>query len=474
MLEHERRNAETTVYTYYPFADNSCGENVDVVKLNKCIDNTTISKYFQNKVVYKNRDKSKSCKIRIIANENVPIVIAPDNEAFEVENETMLGIEQYILDIISKDQNFDLEYTYVPRDLGYGNVLDNGTSTGLLKYLANKEADLAICGLILTIERGTSYDYIHGHSYTGFYFVVAAAKEYDWAVVYKEFHLITWILIAIFFFIFCIIIITVKILFQSGTQDNIGTVVQLWGYFFANTSQHLSSNTYLREILACWIWFTFLFSNFYTTAFSSLMIKVPATSIHTGIPPIEVYKPCLPSNSRTFFKTTYNVDFPENTDERCENLDTFVDVCASNSEFYCLVLKPRYISDKWKYFDDKGNYKLEAWEYSGLTTTQGMFVQKGYVFKETLQRRSNMLLEAGLIQYQENMLKIKVNKAVEAKMKTAKGLDLSAIRVAFYVLVFGDSLAVICFLGELVRYHKCKSIQNKHRYVSDNGDPYKT
>ncbi|XP_026329147.1 uncharacterized protein LOC113237096 [Hyposmocoma kahamanoa] len=86
------------------------------------------------------------CIIRVARHEDIPHVIL-ESSNYTLRGNRLPGIEEYILESIGANKGYIIDYIQTGPDTEHGVVLANGTVTGVLKYLAAEEADIAIGGL---------------------------------------------------------------------------------------------------------------------------------------------------------------------------------------------------------------------------------------------------------------------------------------------------------------------------------------
>lgn len=441
-------NQENELYTYYPFSKGSCGRSFkDAVKIGNCEDNTNIAQIFAEMPI-----TLRNCTIRVKMCEEIPSIIFPSNK-FTHNGKHILGFEQLVLNHFAIIEGINLDTEYLDATKKYGALLKNGTILGIFNNLQNGSTEIVAGGYLLIKQRVAIFDYIWGHNYGSFSLFTAVIPEDDWKIIYREFSTTTWALIALVYFL--VILVSAKIQIQSlrSYNDRIYLILELWGYFYGNTSQRLFKNKRMRLILIWWIWFTFVINNLYNTAFYSLITDQSSVSRNIHLDSLNTlpFKPCIADQVRNYFKYAYGKPWPQNPSLNCRTTIEALNAVAENNNLYTIDLINTYLSREYMFLDDEGNHKLEVWDFSGYSTVHAMYMVKGFPLKRRLQIVARQMFEMGLLTAQRKFVELKTYTAVYSRRRKFKNFNISHISVAITLLFFGLGLASICFLIEIYK-----------------------
>lgn len=441
------QKSDRRIYTYYPFKYGNCaGDHDTVLTLGLCKDNVSVLNMFPNTFP----GEFNKCIIRVARHEYIPHVIL-ESSNYTLRGNRLPGIEEYILESIGANKGYIIDYIQTGPDTEHGVVLANGTVTGVLKYLAADEADIAIGGYMLITNRARVFDYIWGYYFEGINIFTAAKPVNNWKLFYKEFGWLTWLLIGAFYCIF-IAVLNIYNITATFLTDRIWLILRLWGYFYGNTSDSLYKKKKIRGILVYWIWFTFFVSNFYYTAFYSLTtahkshIQQVVSEKFDG----SKYKPCISNEVRTLFKYTFDLTWPKNTLTLCNKRKNALQTVASRNDLFCIELTHKYTMNEQNYINERGNRMLDTWEFSKATIVKVMFTARGFPLKDTIQYATQNMLETGLIQAHQQVINLRTIKAVHTKQNAYKNLDMHSIKADFVLLFCGLLIALIAFILEVV------------------------
>lgn len=435
------------LYTYFPFANGNCGRNFDdVVKIGDCGDDTDVAKSFPNKFL----NGLRNCTVSVTMTEDVPNVIYKSHN-ITFEGKPLDGVEQLILNTVASLKGFSLNYQYLNKDQKLGVVLSNGTAIGVLGYLQRGETDIVGGGFVMIKNRITHFDYFWGWFYGNFYMFTATSPNNEWKLFYQEFGTETWLLILFFYCLVALVYATFYKLTSKPKPDHVSLMLELWGYFYSNASQNLPKEKKLRLILTCWILFTFFINNFYNTAFYSLITEQSNTKRTVQFDHLEnlPFKPCINNAVRTFFNVTMNKTWPENQYSSCWYTLYALDTVAANKDLFAIDVAYPYTTNEFRYMDDEGNRKLELWAFPNTFTVNTMYLSRGFPLRDTFQKYTGYMYEAGLIKHRLNLIKLQTQKAVYEKGRKHKNLSVGSFSIPFFLLFIGSCFSFISFLLEV-------------------------
>lgn len=450
-------NNGIVIYKYYPFKDNNCGKKLEVEAIGDCRD-------VANLHLFKNEEISlRNCTIKVAATQDIPNFIF-ENTDYSQEGKPVVGLEQFVLDIIAEKEDIKLEYILVKRELGYGIVLQNHTATGLLAMLQNNEVDIAAGGFVLIRNRILLFDFVWGYSYAAYKVFTPAVGEEIWKDVYREFSGQTWVLILIAYCLVAVISTVRGKLLLRRSQNQMCVALKLWGYLYLNTSSRLSKEKRFRVIMVFWLWFTFFVCNFYNTELYSLLtgrdqIKRQISSDHLHELP---YNPCISLSSRTFFFFAFNQELPQGWDiPECKYTDTALDFAATQKNVYAIEMEYIYTLNEYKYIDEDGNSMLDTWSFS-INNVIAMYLTRGFPLRHKFQWYAMRMYESGILKEQlDKINRIKNHNLQPLHKVHFEPMWLSDLRIHFSVLLLGSVLSILCFVVEILWYRYSKTLKAK-------------
>ncbi|KPI96840.1 hypothetical protein RR46_04965 [Papilio xuthus] len=235
---------DNKLFTYNPFDDYNCGKSfTSIIKLENCAMNLT------NLYFYKFTTGLKKCNFNAVVSDWPPYVIIPEKNLGPVK---LLGSEQYIMNILSKLEGFNINYTYKDNAEEFSVIDNDMEATGSLSLIQNKNTDIIFGGMLLTYERAAAFSYFCGHHAFVDQLDIVVKKTGPlpiWKNLYLEFTYVVWILLALTFFIFFTVLITFCI------KEKCRTVLIMWSILLQQ-----SCRLYYKFKVKCFIFQWVLFS----------------------------------------------------------------------------------------------------------------------------------------------------------------------------------------------------------------------
>lgn len=435
----------TLLFSYLPFADDNCGMDFvaseDLVHIGECNDVATVECFPETQT-----DKLSNCRFKVVASEDVPNFIF-DTQNYVRGGKFIQGLEQYVLETFEEKERVFIDYIVVPDNLRFGVVLPNGTATGLLGCLQQNQADIAAGGFILMKNRIDLFDFIWGYNYAAFSVFTPAFENNAWEDVYKEFNVLTWLLI---FISYCSLTIAVKLL-TKNQYDLTYLMLILWGYLVGNVNSKFSKQTGLKVIMISWIMFTCFICSFYNTALYSLITRYNRVLGHISDEQVFnlPYKPCISEATRTFFLFAFNQSLPTGKNyEECMYSETSLDFIASRKDLFGIEMEYIYSLHEYKYIDKNGNIKLDTWQFS-INNVMCLYVTRGFPFLEDIQHYATQMFETGLLMNQLKKIRRSIGPPVTSYTKHFKKVSILDLRVHFTILLVGFLVATIILIFEI-------------------------
>ncbi|KAJ3621229.1 hypothetical protein MTP99_003385 [Tenebrio molitor] len=138
---------DTTVfnaYTWFPYQQGNCGDDFDkVVLIDSCSfgNSTQFVNWYPDKIP----KKFNQCPVKVRMVEWPPYIIGVPNGTWSNStNNSNRGIEVNLLDLIAEIFDLRMFYYYSDAPLNWGEIYENGTATGNMKYLLDEIDDISI------------------------------------------------------------------------------------------------------------------------------------------------------------------------------------------------------------------------------------------------------------------------------------------------------------------------------------------
>lgn len=237
-------NSKVKLLTYFPF--HAACNNTTPVEINKFDTKTeswNSSELFPNKV--KNMNNC-TLKVGAAVGSGLPYII--------LENSTFSGIEIEIFDELGKIFNFKQEYKVYGNFPG--NLHDNGTATGLMKAVIDREVDVGIGFISLQYTRAKFLSETHAYSIVALAIIIPRGEEYgDFEKFGRPFSLTVWIFVLAIFTLILITIIIVKLIakkYKWKIFDEI-PILDFFSIIFGIPQNRVSTKSMTRYILMVFI-----------------------------------------------------------------------------------------------------------------------------------------------------------------------------------------------------------------------------
>lgn len=441
---------DVKVYTYFPYEDGACGGYFNRIKMIDNCNHTEKTNYFPNKVP----KILGNCTIKIITHSIVPeVVLKPHN----IYHDGAIGVDQYVFNVIASVENITLNYSLSKDKEKYGIVFrNNQTVTGLLSYIKDGEADVAVGGLLLIESRANIFDYIWGYNGDTQKIYYPKRKEMKWKMIFKEFSITTWLLILLtlitFTFITNLVIVTLSRRHTRKSQwAPVTLILTFWGYFFLNTNLFLANNKKIRFFIFCWIWFTFFINSFYSTSLYSIITTQESIIPLKTLNSIEAagYKPCVSIAVRDFLRNSNNKRFFDYVNiKTCNTMEGALLTTAASDNLYAISFNHIYIQKEDLFIDREGHHVLHIVDFVRTYYSNAIYFYRGYPFIRRFQKIVRHTFEAGLIKHHVDSIRLKKGVKPITQTKKFEKLYLGDLKIAFFVLFIGYSLSISVLVME--------------------------
>ncbi|XP_026753089.3 uncharacterized protein LOC113513294 [Galleria mellonella] len=431
--------SDCDLYTYNPFENYGCGKHFTrIIHYGKCR-KPAVDDIFPNKLT----TGFRNCLILIVAPHWPPYSIDPNKNIT-----AMTGIEQYMFQIISELENFELKYIFGYNAENFTTVNNNMSAVGSLALLQNNKVDVIIGGMMLINSRADAFDYIWGHlAYVDdLRFVVKRATDVAiWRNIYLEFQPTVWALLILTFVIYSIIFFAL-----FSVKDKNSIMLKMWDSFFQH-GHEVRGRFPIRCFFIAWIWFAFLVNSYYQSSLVSL-------STH----PVKDYQISKEEDLHSFnlkacispviqkFQSVEGMKPYKNVVNQCNSLTQSMTMVSRNEDMFTIILKSIYSYNKHRFYDEWGVPSVYCFPNPLSKIIYGIYMYKGFPIRERLHILALRLRENGLLE------KIK-NDLYHDHMKTHsfhhKPLQLFLI-IPWRLYLFGICLSLGGFFLELAIANK--------------------
>lgn len=441
---------EIRVYTYFPYEEGACAKHISKIKMIGNCTQTDTNNYYSNKIPY----DIKKCSINIVIHNMIPNTIL---ETCDDCKEGAIGSEQYLFNIISSIENIKTNYIVVKEKENFGLVFQgNLTTTGLMRFLEDGEADIAFGGILLVKGRINKFDFIWGFNHDTLKIFFPRLREVKWKMIFKEFSITVWLLILSTFIIiiFTINVIVYAFVRQKTNQrdwDHVHMILILWGYIFDNTNCSVVESRKIRFIFSFWIWFAFFINNFYRTSLYSI------TTTRGFIPPFKNlesiqkagYKPCFSIAMRKFLQYNYNLYFDNYVNKReCQIVKDTLLTTASSENLFSIAFLTSYTQSEHLFIDNEGYNTLDYIDFIGTHSLVPYFY-RGFPYLKRYQKIARHVFEAGLIKHHFDSIRLKNGVRPVLPTKKFEIINLGDLKIPFIVLIIGYSLSLLILTFEI-------------------------
>ncbi|XP_050346905.1 uncharacterized protein LOC126771193 [Nymphalis io] len=405
--------SNSLLYSYDPFDKYACGHRYErIIEYGKCSE-LRHKKLYPYKLV----TGLRNCTLRVKCVHWPPYSINPTKNNNSVYS---LGVEQYILNLLSVLEHFHINFIYSFVDGEMFTVFDkNMSAIGPLKSLQNGSSDVIIGGMLLTHPRIEVFDYIDEHLSSAEdirYVVKKATAVSSWKNLYLEFSTIVWITLLfslIFYFLFFIIVIRPR---------DIGEVfLKILASMFL-VSYRIKGSCFTKYLFIAWVWFAYLVNSYYQSSLVSLVTNPCMNYQISDEMDIIKYnlKPCISILMRDFMLSVDSSStFEKNENKDCDRLLQSISTVGQYDDIYTVTLNTIYTYHERSFYNEKGNPTIYTFNRPLNKINLAIYVYKGFPLLEKLRIHTLRLSENGLIEnylrllYRKNNVRYNFNENVK-------------------------------------------------------------
>jgi hypothetical protein len=266
-------STRTTVemYTWFPgyLPSVLCGTSLKVVHVDTWVWEQDLGFFLRNTTLYTGRPPHDlhGCILRASAIKFHPYIICHKNKTVQG------GLDVQVLRIISEKLNATVQFRIPPGKERKGQLLPNGTWTGLKAELMYDRADIVIGCFLLNYDDHIVFDITNVYHTDGFTWVVARATPYPrWLSMGRVFTPSSWLLllIAVFLMGFVMNYLRSTKYFVSYDQwDNAKCILTAWAAFLGSGVPEMPRTNTLRVLFLSWMIYSMATNTVFQAFFTS-------------------------------------------------------------------------------------------------------------------------------------------------------------------------------------------------------------
>ncbi|XP_068632696.1 uncharacterized protein [Battus philenor] len=428
------------VYTYDPFENYRCGKSFRrLITLGECSQANVTDFYY-----YKFKTGLDRCTFNAIVSDWPPYIINPKYD----DSLQVMGTEQYVMKILGDLEGFQINYTYTGDAKELATVKEDMIATYPLSSIQQGYFDTIYGGLFLTYERALAFDYICFHPAFDDELIIIVKKSglvFAWKNIYLEFTYLVWILVAITFIVYYILLV---VLFR--VEDKCLVMLIMWHIML----QLGCKSRYVMKVkyfFIQWQLFAFLINIYYQSNLTGLTTHSSYNYQISTVNDLHEFniQPCISTAMKKFLKYLSHVKFSEEVDEHCDTLLSSLDSVSKDYTKYTVVLHSIYRHIPFKYADEFGEPLLYALKKPYVKVIHAVYFYKGFPMLEKLSTHTERIREGGLLD------KYKRDLFHETAIKNFSFSKRFQGRFFFpsYILLGGLGLSSGVFLLELITYY---------------------
>lgn len=345
------------------------------------------------------------------------------------------GIEFNVLDLIADVFNLTLRFVMSSKYFDYGDVQENGTVTGELRYLDKYQVDVAISEYSLTEGRTKRFHYSFPYLW----------EKLSWCVPHQTQHLT----IGMQIFDLYTVLVLVVVLILGGTvvyfTSEIDLNLLIWKQcgIILGTPVTISDHHVERCVFGVYCVINFFLNAAIITALTSSLSKVSNEELYGTLDKLvnsklDLYT--LPAQK------VYYLDTPlYDRIIGCDNLDECMGEAAysKKSAFAVPNIVPDYISAPYK--TKSGQPLLYCLKDSQVDAPVTLYMRRGFPLYKKWSHKLLVFAEMGFVWKWIKDYIIPVNKG-----RNRIYLSFNSLRSVFLLLIIGNLMSVVVWILELL------------------------
>jgi pentatricopeptide repeat protein len=443
------------IYTWFPhfLPSARCGQFLNVVQLDTWVQIQDTGFFLRNMTLYTEKIPRNlhGCILRASAIKFHPYVICDENGTVEG------GIDVHALRTVSEKLNASVELRIPPGKERKGQLLPNGTWTGLKADLIYDKADIIIGCLLINSDDHMIFDDTSVYHSDRFTWIVARATPYPrWLSVSRVFTPLSWLLLFVSVLIFGFIMKYLPLSKYSESNSEWGIskcILTVWAAFLEASVPEMPRGNTLRVLFLSWVIYSLAINTIYQAFFTSYEVD---PGLHHQIDTIEELM-----HTSVVFAFSSPLD-PFFTDDMLKRLTPrvrcdptkcldYVATVYNATTFIGRVLLGYHREELLK---KENRHEVHPFRQDSFQLHAVMLLQKGSPFLLEVNEIISRIVEAGLVDHweeaiiEERRLKAGIL-ALESLKDSYVELNILHLQGAFIFLFIGIAFSFIAFLAEL-------------------------
>lgn len=461
------------IYTYFPYANNSCGEIVVSQRINYFelgngkFENNEVD-LFPKKVP----EYWSGCLVKIRAMIWAPCVLFPSKSFIDPNVSIALteGIEVQLAFVVAKFLGLKLEFYATTKPFDWGAVTADGNASGSIKLVIDRTVDMAIGGFGAVKERQMYADYsVDLYTETVSWCLPKAQEASRWKNLLSVFTLTAWVSMVIMYIFTSFLINNMSTCPPKDSSSFIKLKygsLHIFSLFLGISASDTPLKISSRICFISWLIFSLHFIVAYQAKLMTVLLQPTFEKQISTVEEMVVSKfefSIVPTHTRFFLTTKderYDKIIPKLT--ICLDAAACLDRVALKRDLAFLIMRTYATINGLKYHTQSGDSMLYFITY--LVCSAEWYMTKGYPLRDRINQVIKRCKYSGLLMKWQNDIEtnylIKYLPQNQGDTSKEQVLTIEHMQGAFALIIFGWIIAIIVFSVEKV-YYAIKNIKTK-------------
>lgn len=432
---------EIILTTFQPFeSSKSCGDTRPKI-INKFRDAK-----FENDLIFPHKmGNFNGCPLRVVTFEDEDVVM-------RTSSNDLRGYGAELLQVLAEKLNFKPDINFLTEDFAYGIVFDNGTAVGSLGALYHNRSDFALGDFFLKTSRLVHFDSTATFQVMDLVWIIPPGRAFTpLEKLLQPYSDVVWIFIAVILLIGIFAIFIINYRFESCKSFVYGEnvhhpLINMIIAILGSQQTRLPLKNFARFLLMMFLLYCLVLRNIYQGALYQFlqsdgrhkeietideMIKDDFTFYVFETSTLDLIKGSseIFKRSRNFKKDNFFLTQELDGSEKMTGLATLKSIVTSSTEKF------------------KINYCKEPFMYINIV----LYLRKNSYLTRTFNTKIDQLLSSGIIQHyiRKHHNNVHAHIINKGSQKAPRKLNIWQLSGAFYLLLFGQLIALIAFVCEI-------------------------
>ncbi|XP_023027583.2 uncharacterized protein [Leptinotarsa decemlineata] len=443
-----------TNYTVYgPFSSNEarCGGVYKPLVIDSCSYGTFTGNQFW--FLERGEERMKGCEIKVNYLNWAPYAMNVEDSYQRSSYWINQGLEVNLLNMLGTLLDFKIVYS---RSTTWGNVLENGSTTGDFTLLKNKTADILIGAYSITYSRSLYLETSVSYILEGLQWCVPHAPIWDGIKLGQP---VVWLLIVL---IYITLVIPLWLVSRRNSAElasykNLAsTLIVTFGVILGISPKDLPKTRKSKYFMTLLIFLGYYASTLYTSVLTSEVMRPGFEEKYSSMKDIYIHNlsTYFAINTLRYFEGNMINGVPKSVIESkaiyCHNITMCLDSVASGVSAYLCPTHPSTFIQK-RVIRGK---RMHCFAYSSVGVPIAMMMRKGFPFKDSFNTLIHRILSAGfLVKWERDILQ-----SFDEGGDRTNGVKMENLREIFNMMVLGHLVSCGVFIIEI---HFCVNKRNK-------------